>query len=123
MKKMFFVVLLAALTFAQTASKCSVCQKVPKCPQELFNDANVDPIFNFIAQQISPSEYPQEIKKDVSQVEVNYTFFWKSEAYLAVVDLKTSKFKVLAIQQPQAVIEAQNKLGLRETVDKNPVST
>lgn len=50
MKNFGVLLLLLVLALSQNASKCDVCQKVPKCPKELFEDATVDPIFNFIAK-------------------------------------------------------------------------
>ncbi len=123
MKKILILLLLALVAATQAAPKCGICQKVPNCPKELFNDGFVDPIFNFIVQQVSISSSPTEIKRQASQTQANYTFVWSSQAYLAVVDLSTNKFKVMAIQQPQEVVGTQNNLGLRESTNSSSASS
>lgn len=101
MKKIILLLVLTACAFSQGPPKCSICLKVPKCPPELSTDGFVDPIYNFIVQQVAPADFPLEISKVANQAQANYTFIWKSGTYLAVVDLATKKFTVMAVQRPK----------------------
>ena len=42
---------------------------------------------------------------------------------MAVVDLKTNKFKVMQVQRGKQVVETQKQLGVRSPNEKAPVST
>jgi hypothetical protein len=86
---------------------------VAKCPQELLQDTFVDPIFNFLVNQIQLQTYPLELRRELGATETQYTFVCKDKTYLAVVDLKTNKFKVMEVQESNEVLEQQKKLGLR----------
>lgn len=123
MQKLVLTLAFIVFALAQQPPKCALCQHVPNCPPELFSDGFVDPIFNFILQQVSPSGYPHELKRVASQNEANYTFSWKTVTYLAIVDLKTNNFKVVAIQQAQSVMDTQKMMGIREDINVSSASS
>ena len=64
-------------------------------------------------KQTGVKSYPLEITKTSDSSQTNYTFIWKAQAYLAIVDLNTHKFKVLAVKMNNQGTNTQNKVAAR----------
>ena len=116
--KGFLLLLLISCSYCQQKIVCQVCQRVNQCDQSLLYDANIDPIYNSMAQQLPISQYPLKIECVKSSTEATYTFSWANEVYQAIVDLNTRAYKVIKSDQNSAVkaVEGvQNALGVRDS--------
>ena len=66
MWKAVLILFLLTVTLAESPPKCSVCQKVSKCSQDLWNDSYIDPIFKYLIKQVGLKTYPSEISKELT---------------------------------------------------------
>jgi len=98
MKILLSLVCLVALTLSQTAPACQICLKVPSCPKELFADTFVDPLYSSIIKQVNLTNSPSALSKTSTSEQSNYTFTWPGQSFLAIVNLNTRAFKIMALQ-------------------------
>jgi hypothetical protein len=89
MRAFLIPLLLVALVSGQQASKCQVCSRVRQCDPVLFNDGNIDPIFDALVQQLDLKEYPDVISRTQDAKNAYYSFGWPGRFFLATVDLQT----------------------------------
>jgi hypothetical protein len=117
MHKPLLCLSLLVLTLSQ---QCQVCAQVKQCDSSLFNDANIDPIYNSLIQQIQIQGYPTAITRLQDKTNSNYTFTWPSRVFLATVNLNTRAYTVVETTPASssttttANVEAeQSALGIR----------
>lgn len=79
-----------------------MCSRVKQCDPVLFEDADIDPIFNALVQQLDLKEYPDVISRTQDAKNAYYSFAWPGRFFLATVDLQTGSFFIVENTPPRA---------------------
>ena len=98
-----------SFTFTSAQPFCTICPKIRDCPQELYSDSVIDPIYETLMRSVRAPGYPQQLLKAVNQKNVSYTFVWPTESYVANADLATLEFSITVFSNLEKFISAQKK--------------